>query len=43
MIEVRIKGLKEDDVKLEFESTSLSVTAKLPVTYRTEEGGNEYR
>ena len=43
MIEVRIKGLKGDDVKIEFESTSLSVTAKLPVAYQTEGGSNEYR
>ena len=30
VVEVRIKGLKSDEVKVEFGAASLSVTAKLP-------------
>lgn len=37
VIEVRIKGLKADEVKVTFDATSLSVTAKLP-----DGSGSEY-
>lgn len=30
VIEVRIKGLKDEDVKVDFQSTTLSVTSKIP-------------
>ena len=43
MIEIRIKGLQRDDVKIQFESTLLSVTATIPETYRTDGGNSEYR
>lgn len=41
VIEIRIKSLKTDDVKINIESTSLSVTAKLPISSK-DGGDSEY-
>ena len=43
MIEIRIKSLKNEDVKIDIEATSLSVTAQLPISPTADGGNSEYR
>ena len=43
MIEIRIKSLKNEDVKIDIEATSLSVTAQLPISSAANGGNSEYR
>lgn len=42
VIEVRIKGLKPDEIKIEIETTSVSVTAKLPASSTSAGGNSDY-
>lgn len=42
VIEVRIKGLKPDEVKINIEATSISVTAKLPAISTSTGGNSDY-
>ena len=43
VIEIRIKALKNEDVKVNIESTSLSVSAQLPASTTSDGGNREYR
>ena len=43
MIEIRIKALKNEDVKVNIDSTSLSVSAQLPASTTSDGGSREYR